>query len=109
MGFYNFHPEAVRALQKPNPGWLMEKDGRNLASVIETTRENEEGVIERVGRYLSVITQSVELLDVAKHGEYEWVRFRVARSDQDEPLDFDAASMSDGTLRTLAALVAAFQ
>jgi predicted ATPase len=106
MGFYNFHPEAIRTLQKPNPGWLLEKDGINLASVIETTREIEQGLIERVGRYLSAITE-VELLGVAKHGDYETVQFRVAHNGQ--PLDFDASGMSDGTLRVLAALVAAFQ
>lgn len=105
----NFHPEAIRQLQAPNPGWFLERDGSNLASVIETTRENEEEAIERVGRYLSAITDSVELLGVEKYGEYETVRFRVSRNSQEQPLEFDAASMSDGTLRVLAALVAAFQ
>jgi predicted ATPase len=109
MGCYNFHPDTIRRLQKPNPGRLLERDGSNLASVIETTRENEEEAIERVGRYLSVITESVELAEVAKYGEYETVRFRIARDARSQPLEFDAASMSDGTLRTLAALVAAFQ
>jgi predicted ATPase len=106
---YNFHPDAIRRIQKPNPGWFLERDGRNLASVIETTRENDEKTIERVGRYLSVVTGSVELLGVAKYGDFETVRFRVARNDQSKPLEFDAASMSDGTLRILSALVAAFQ
>ena len=104
---YNFHPEAIRPPQIPNPGWPLERDGSNLASVIETTRENDERTIERVGRYLSVITESVELLGVAKVFDHETVRFRVARDGQ--PLEFNAASMSDGTLRALAALVAAFQ
>jgi predicted ATPase len=109
MGFYNFHPDSIRHLQTPTPGWLLERDGSNLASVIETTRENEEETIARVGRYLAVITESVGLLGVAKYGDYETVRFRIARTGQGQPLEFDAASMSDGTLRALAALVAAFQ
>jgi predicted ATPase len=109
IGCYNFRPEAIRDLHKPNPGWLLERDGSNLASVIETTRENEAWVIDRVRRYLSVITDSVELLGVAKYGDYETVRFRVAGGGLGQPLEFDAASMSDGTLRILAALVAAFQ
>src|SRR5262249_35482681 len=61
----------------------------------------------RVGRYLSAITEAVELLGVAHIGEYETVRFRIVRDGK--PLEFDAASMSDGTLRALAALTAAFQ
>jgi len=42
MGFYNFHPDAIRGLQKPNPGRLLEKDGRNLASVIAGLKEGRE-------------------------------------------------------------------
>jgi len=106
---YNFHPDAIRRLQKPNPGWFLERDGSNLASVIETTRENDEGTIDRVGRYLSAVTESVELLGVARYGEYETPRFQVASDGQARSLEFDAAGMSDGTLRALAALVAAFQ
>jgi predicted ATPase len=109
MGFYNFHPDAIRRLQKPSPGWLLERDGSNIASVIETTREKEEEAVERVGRYLSAITEAVALLGVVKYGEYETVRFRVDRNGQGSPLEFDAASMSDGTLRVLASLIAAFQ
>jgi predicted ATPase len=108
-GYYNFNPEAMRRPQKPSPGWFLERDGSNLAGVIEATRENDPWSIDRVGRYLSIITESVELLGVAKYGDYETVRFRVARNRTGQPLEFGAASMSDGTLRTLAALVAAFQ
>ena len=100
-------PDAIRRVQKPNPGGFLERDGNNLPSVMETARESDAWVIERVGRYLSAISESVELLGVVAYGEYETVRFRVARDGQ--PLEFDAANMSDGTLRTLAALVAAFQ
>jgi predicted ATPase len=109
MAFYNLNPEAMRRVQPPAPGQLLDQNGWNLASVIESTRESEAGVIDRVTRYLAVITDSVELLDVARYGEYETVRFRVPRNARGEPLDFVAANMSDGTLRALAALVAAFQ
>jgi predicted ATPase len=108
MGFYNFHPDAIRTLQRPNPGWLLEKDGSNLASAVETTQELEEEAIERVGRYLTAITETVELVGVNRPSEYETVRFRVLRGGAQRQ-EFDAASMSDGTLRVLAALVAAFQ
>jgi predicted ATPase len=109
LSVYNFHPEAIRRLQAPSPGRFLERDGSNLASVIEMTRENDEEVIERVGRYLTAITESVELLGTARYGDYETVRFRVTHTDHDPPLEFDGAGMSDGTLRALAALVAAFQ
>jgi predicted ATPase len=104
----NFQPERIRQLHAPAPGVPLEHDGSNLASVIETTRENDQEAITRVGRYLSAITGSVEQLEVVRYGDYETVRLRVTRGSE-SPLEFDAASMSDGTLRTLAALVAAFQ
>lgn len=109
MGFYNFHPDAIRALQKPNPGRLLEKDGRNLASVIEGLKEIDEGSVERVKDYLVVIANEVKIFSVARYGEYETVKFRLRDGLPKSPLEFDAAAMSDGTLRALAALVATFQ
>jgi predicted ATPase len=109
MGFYNFHPDAVRALQKPSPGSLLEKDGCNLASVIEGLKEVEEEAVERVKDYLVTIAEEVESFAVARYGEYETVRFRLPGGSPQSSLEFDAASMSDGTLRALAALTAAFQ
>jgi predicted ATPase len=108
-GYHNFNPEAIRRFRRPAPGEFLERDGGNLASTIETTRENEAEAIERVGRYLSVITGSVELNGVFKFGDYETAHFRVLRNEGGPPMTFEAASMSDGTLRALASLVAAFQ
>lgn len=109
MGFYSFHPDAMRFLQKPRPGWLLEKDGSNLASVIEGLHEIEAESVERVRDYLTVIAEEVEGFVVARYGEYETVRFRLRGSSPERPLEFDAVAMSDGTLRALAALIAAFQ
>lgn len=106
---YNFNPGEIREPQKPDPGWFLKRDGSNLASVIETTREIEDWAIDRAGQYLSVITESVEFAGVMPVGGYETLRFRVVGDEKTPPLEFDASSMSDGTLRTLAALVAVFQ
>lgn len=106
---YNFNPEMIRLPQKPTPGSFLERDGNNLASVIETTREVEERTIERAGRYLLTITKAAEFAGVIRSGGYETLLFRVASNGRSEPLEFPAANMSDGTLRVFAALVAAFQ
>jgi predicted ATPase len=106
---YNFSPEAIRTPQKPLPGGFLERDGSNLASVIETTREVEEWAIERAGRYLLGITKTIRFDGVASSDGYETLRFRVARDSRADQLVLSAASMSDGTLRAFAALVAAFQ
>jgi predicted ATPase len=110
FSLHNFQPPIIRRLQHPSPGNPLDQDGANLASVIEATRENDKEAFERIRRYLSVIAGSIELLGLTKYGaDYETVRFRVNCHSQGQPLEFDAASMSDGTLRVLAALVAAFQ
>lgn len=108
MGFYNIHPDAVRQLEKPLLGVLLKKDGRNLASVIDGLKIDPDSV-QRVQDYLATISEEVERFDVVAYGEYETVRFRLRTAAGRPPLEFDAASMSDGTLRALAALLAAFQ
>jgi len=107
-GFYNFSPEAIRALREPTPGVLLERDGRNLASVVESFRDIDRDAMIRVQAYLSSIVDEVEGFKVVHYGEYETIRF-LLRSGGGKPFALDAASMSDGTLRALAALVAAFQ
>ncbi len=106
---YSFNPEAIRRPQKPAPDVFLERDGSNLASTIETTGEIEAQTIERAGRYLTAITKTAEFAHVLRSGGYETLRFRVLPNSHGEPLEFDAASMSDGTLRAFAALVAAYQ
>ena len=44
-----------------------------------------------------------------RHGENETVRFRLRGQAGEKSVEFDASSMSDGTLRALATLMAAFQ
>lgn len=109
MGFYRFHPDAMRSLGKPSPGGLLENNGSNLASAIEGLGEIEEESVERIRDYLRVIAEEIEGFEVVRYGEYETVRFRLRGSSPERPLELDAASMSDGTLRALAALTAAFQ
>ena len=106
---YNFHPDTIRSVQKPLLGVMLAKDGHNLASVIGGLKEIEPDFLQRVRDYLSIIAEEVDSFDVAHYGEYETIRFRLRNEARESPLEFDAASMSDGTLRALAALMAAFQ
>jgi predicted ATPase len=109
MGFYNFHPEAIRRLHKPRPGTLLERDGSNLASAIEGLREISPDTVDRVRDYLALVTDEVARFEVKTYDEVEGLRFYLKSGPADPPVPFDAASMSDGTLRALAALMAAFQ
>ncbi|QEH32157.1 recombination protein F [Aquisphaera giovannonii] len=106
--FFKFAPDAIRELRKPTPGNLLERDGRNLASVLASIEEFDSDVAGRIQAYLSVIVEDIQAIRVVHYGDFETVRFLV-RSTEKKPQAFDAACMSDGTLRAIAALVAAFQ
>jgi predicted ATPase len=109
MTFYNFIPDAMRTLPMPTGGQLLDKHGQNLPSVIEGLKELEPHSVQRVRDYLMVIAPEIADFDVVRLGEYETVRFRLPGDTAQRALEFDAASMSDGTLRALASLMAAFQ
>lgn len=106
---YNFIPKSMRRPQPPAPGQLLDQIGWNLASVIEGLKKIEPESLRRIQDYLRVITPEIEDFGVIPLGGYETVRFRLRGEAGQNPLEFDAASMSDGTLRALAALMAAFQ
>jgi predicted ATPase len=109
MAFYNFIPDAIRGLSGPTAGQLLDKHGWNLASIIDGLEELEPESVQRVGDYLTVIAPEIENFTAIRLGAYETVRFRLRGDNSQETLEFDAGSMSDGTLRALAALMAAFQ
>ncbi|MCI0703714.1 MAG: AAA family ATPase, partial [Planctomycetia bacterium] len=109
IGIYNFAPDELRNLQRSTPGGLLERSGRNLADVARRLRSHDPQLADRVVTYLAVITDQVEGVDAVHYGEFETLRFRMRTANRQPLMEFDAASMSDGTLRAFAALVAAFQ
>jgi predicted ATPase len=109
MVVYNFNPDAIRRLERPSPGYLLDRDGSNLASVIQTLKDQDPEQLQRAREYLSYIAEDVESFDAVRYGEYETIRFQMKPLAGKPSLEFDAASMSDGTLRALAAIIAGFQ
>lgn len=105
---HNINPEVIRQPQKSLRGEPLGRDGMNLASVIESTREDEPWAIKRAGQHLSAIVPGVEFAGVLPIGAYEALRFNVTPEGA-TPTEVDASSMSDGTLRAFAALMATFQ
>jgi predicted ATPase len=109
MAFYDFIPDAMRPLKELTSGQLLDRTGGNLASVLDSTRQNDNWAFKRVGGYLSAVVPEVERFGTVRYGGYETIHFWLGFDGPDKTLDFDAGSMSDGTLRVLAALTAAFQ
>lgn len=97
---YAFDPVAMRQPQPPEPYEALARDGHNLGSVLRKHPS------DRVNDYLSAIVPGVERVEGAHTGGYDTFRFKQDVEGQKHPWTFPAASMSDGTLRALAVLVA---
>jgi predicted ATPase len=108
-GLFSFHPESIREPQPSVGSPALKRDGRNLARAIEGLKEIEEDDVARVAAYLRAIVPGVEDFEVVPVADRETIKFRVRSKAEGPPLELYASSMSDGTLRALAALVAAFQ
>ncbi|PTL84641.1 AAA family ATPase [Vitiosangium sp. GDMCC 1.1324] len=110
MGFYNLNPDKIRALQSPDKGELLARDGFNLSSVLERLETLDDGSTKRrIEEYLSRIVPGLERVDPKRVGHMETLEFRQQVEGAKVPLRFPAINMSDGTLRALGVLVALLQ
>ena len=106
MEVYNLNPKEIQAMQKPDPGELLRRDGSNIASVLQNLDAAHRG---RVDEHLSRIVKGLAGAQTKILGSQETIEFRQAVKGQKHPWTFLASSMSDGTLRALGILVAIFQ
>jgi len=109
MGFYNPNSDRIKDLQLPDAGELLARDGSNIASVLDRMAKRQPEARSRIEEYLSKIVPGVRGVEVSHVGPRETLEFRQDVPDPENPWRFLAGSMSDGTLRALAALVALFQ
>jgi predicted ATPase len=109
MGFYNLNPEAMKALQSPDAGELLHRDGANIASVVARLGAEREQTVDRIRRFLAQIVPGIGRFDRVQLGPRETLEFKQEVKGSEHPWKFYANSMSDGTLRALGALVAVSQ
>lgn len=103
---YNLNPREIAAMQKPDPGDLLRRDGSNAASVLQQFSPEAR---ERIRGYLSRIVPGVSDAEAKTLGSQETIEFRQMVKGQEHPWRFLAESMSDGTLRAFGVLLAVFQ
>lgn len=109
MGFYNLNPESMKEPQPPDSGELLHADGSNVASVVGRLARYEPESLERIRTYLSAIVPGISGFESVTLGPRETLSFSQRVEGSAHPWKFYAASMSDGTLRALGALVAVGQ
>lgn len=106
MSFYNLNPREIAAMQKPDAGELLAREGWNSASVFAKLPEPTK---DEIAKYLERIVSGVSGVDAKVLGSQETLEFRQGVKGQKHPWRFLAASMSDGTLRAFGILLALFQ
>ena len=109
MGFYNFDPNVMRDLQKPQEGRLLKPTGENIASVIGHLERVAPEQLKIVHEYLHTVVPSVHGVERKQIGPMETIEFRQEMGGAKHPWRFLAQNMSDGTLRALGVLSALFQ
>lgn len=106
MSFYNLNPKEIGAMQKPDAGTLLKRDGDNCASVY---RKLPVRAREQINDYLAKIVPGVTGVEAKMLGSQETLEFLQAVKGAKHPWHFYASSMSDGTLRAFGVLLALFQ
>jgi predicted ATPase len=111
MRTYAIRPETIREYQTPDSGAVLKSDGSNAASVLrafEQVSPPQPNILGRTIRLLSHVAEGITDVSVRQVGTKETLWFRQDMGSR-KPFNFDALSMSDGTLRVLGLLLAVFQ
>jgi predicted ATPase len=106
MSFYNLNLREISAMQKPDAGELLSREGWNSASVFAKLSEPAK---DEIADYLGRIVSGVSGVEAKLLGSQETLEFRQGVKGQKHPWRFLASSMSDGTLRAFGILLALFQ
>lgn len=109
MGFYNLNPSAMRDLQSPDPGYLLKRDGSNVASCLARLEADRPDLLQRLVEYLGKVVPGVTGVQHKTLGHKETVEFRQEVHGAEHPWRFSANNMSDGTVRALGILLALHQ
>ena len=103
---YNLNPRSIAAMQKPDPGEILRRDGGNAASVLQRFPPELRQILrDDLARIVPGITD----FEPKILGAQETIEFRQVVEGQENAWRFLADSMSDGTLRALGVLIAIYQ
>jgi predicted ATPase len=103
---YNLNPREIAAMQKPDAGDILRRDGSNAASVLQQFSPEARKL---VSSNLSRIVPGISDAEAKTLGSQETIEFRQEVKGQQHPWSFLAGAMSDGTLRAFGILLAVFQ
>jgi predicted ATPase len=110
ISVFNLNPDVMRQPQTPDAGELLQRDGANVASVLDRLERSIRGSTDkgRVEEYLQHIVPGMHGVRRSDLGNWETLEFIQDVPGAKSPWRFQAQSVSDGTLRALGVLVALF-
>ncbi len=108
MYFYNVNTEAVAAYGKPEDERRLAANGSNAAAVLRHLRITDATLYGKVIDGLHLIVPTIRSVTTKTHGDLLTLAFEEEHADQ-KPVIFEGRSMSEGTLRVLAVLLAIYQ
>ncbi len=106
---YQPTPDQIRMPHRIEPEAALNENGRNIASVISRLAREQPATWTRVVEYLSQIVPGLIEVKPLEFSGYGFLEFVQQVHGESLPRTFDSQNMSDGTLRSLAVLVAALQ
>lgn len=109
MAVYNPSPAKIRELHAPDEGALLEREGANLAGVLERLARTDPIAARRIDEYMARVVPGIESVEPIRVGHLETVAFHQRGEGSRGRDTFSAINMSDGTLRALAVLTSLFQ
>ena len=108
IGMFSPIPDTVRSPSVSRRTSLLE-NCQNLASVIYRLKQEHPETINRIVEYMGQVTPGITGINSEQVGFFEFLKFEQSVAGETQSRTFDAMSMSDGTIRALAILVAAMQ
>lgn len=106
---YSIQPEKLRELRNPGTGLQLERDGGNAAAVLRHIAEHYPDRYERVSSLLEAVVPGIRHLEGATIGGMQFLLFSEDLGETETPLPLFPSNMSDGTLRLVGLLLAAYQ
>ena len=109
MRTYRIEPMAIRAMQNPSGGTGLKADGGNVANVLhEIRRKSPDQDWPQICELLETVVSGTVDVQPKKCGDKLILEF-TQRQKGVAPIKLEASSMSDGSLRALGFITAAFQ
>jgi predicted ATPase len=108
MRVYSIEPAKLREMQDPDSGTSLRADGSNATSVLQEIERHAPDEARRIAKILTSIVPNTTRVRTIKHGKKLSLAF-TQEWGKKKRLNFEAFSMSDGTLRALGLLTAVYQ